>query len=73
MEYNSYEEYMNNLLGKCKPIEKEIPRQENIAINNIEVENNEVNTYEQNISQYEMFYPDIYKIVYPMVCKRCDV
>lgn len=73
MAYNSYEEYMNNLLGKCNQVEQEIPIQEDIVIDTKieEVQDNEINTYEQDISKYEIFYPDIYKIVYPMVCKRC--
>lgn len=73
MAYNSYEEYMNNLLGKCNQIEQEIPIQENIVIDSKieEVQDNEINIYEQDISKYEILYPDIYKKIYPMVCKRC--
>ena len=73
MANNSYEEYMNNLLGIRKPKEEETLVQENMVINNKieEVQESEINTYEQDISNYEILYPDIYKIVYPMICKRC--
>lgn len=73
MGYNSYEEYMNNLLGKCNRTEQDKPIQGDITIDSEieEVQDNEINISEQDISKYEMLYPDIYKIVYPMVCKRC--
>ena len=73
MTFNAYEEYMNNLLGISDQKEEVIPVQENIVIDSKtkELQDNEINTYEQDISKYEIFYPDIYKIVYPMVCKRC--
>ena len=70
MVYNSYEEYMNNLLGIRKQKEQEIPIQENIDINT-QIENNDDSIYDLDNNQFETFYPDIYKIVYPMVCKRC--
>lgn len=77
MSYNSYEEYMNNLLGKSMLNQKEVPIENNIVINteigNIEENNsnNDVDTYNLDNNKFETFYPDIYKIVYPMVCKRC--
>lgn len=77
MGYNSYEEYMNNLLGRTNTIEKEVPVENNIVINTeigkIEENNsnNDVDTYNLENNTFEAFYPDIYKIVYPVVCKRC--
>ena len=77
MSYNSYEEYMNNLLGKSMLNQKEVPIENSIVINteigNIEENNsnNDVDTYNLDNNKFETFYPDIYKIVYPMVCKRC--
>ncbi len=64
--YNySYEEYMNRLLGY--PM-----KTRNINANVIEPyeEENDI-TYYQTNHKLEEFYPDIYKIVYPMICKAC--
>ena len=73
MAYNSYEEYMNNLLGRSNPNEQEEPIQQNIVINTEidKIEDNEVNTYDLDNNKFETYYPDIYKILYPMICKRC--
>lgn len=73
MAYNSYEEYMNSLLGKKNLALQEVTIPQNIIINTEidKIENNEVNTYDLDNNKFESFYPDIYKIIYPMVCKRC--
>ena len=81
MNYNSYEEYMNNLLGRNNVVEeKEVPVQNNIVINT-EIEsiedndnnivNTDIDTYDIDNNEFEDFYPEIYKMVYPTVCKRC--
>lgn len=52
----SYQEYINNLLGY------------NLMENNIDLNN----TYRKNdVNNLDDYYPEIYKIVYPMVCKSC--
>lgn len=81
MKYNSYEEYMNNLLGRNKVVEeKDVPLENNIEINteiqNIEdndnsIVNTDIDTYDIDNNEFDDFYPEIYKIVYPVVCKRC--
>ena len=55
----SYQEYINNLLGY------------NLMENNIDLDTN-INTYRRSDgNSLDEYYPDIYKIVYPMVCKSC--
>ena len=64
MNNYSYEEYMNNLLGN------NIYNQRKINVNSVELYDD--NTYNsQENSELEKCYPDIYKIIYPMICKRC--
>lgn len=68
MNNYSYEEYMNNLLGSC------MPAQRNMVVNTMEPyeEGNAFITYSnQANNELEECYPEIYKIVYPMICKRC--
>ena len=70
MNYNSYEEYMNNLLGRKNVVEeKEVPVQNNIVINteieNIEdndnnIVNADIDTYDIDNNEFEDFYPEIY-------------
>lgn len=64
MNNYSYEEYMKNLLGN------NIYNQRKINVNTVELYDD--NTYNnQENSELEKCYPDIYKIIYPMICKRC--
>lgn len=58
MYYNSYEEYMRDVLGYTKNREN----------NNTYYENDDFFSNRNN-SELENMYPDIYRIVYPMVCK----
>lgn len=68
--YNySYEEYMNNLLGYDMNTRNNMYMSKSIE---------EPYEYGSNFTYYEITnqelekcYPDIYKIVYPMVCKAC--
>lgn len=66
--YNySYNEYMNNLLGYNTQMNRN-----SIYNNMIEpYENENFFTYQQTDKELEDCYPDIYKMVYPMVCKAC--
>lgn len=58
MYYNSYEEYMRDVLGYTKNREN----------NNTYYEYDDYFSNRNN-SELENMYPDIYRIVYPMVCK----
>ena len=49
MSYNSYEEYMNNLLGKSMLNQKEVPIENNIVINT------EIGNIEANIEKTDVF------------------
>lgn len=69
--YNySYEEYMNNLLGYNMNNRNNMYMMNQPMIEPMYEEEN-VFTYAQSNSELEECYPDIYKIVYPMVCKAC--
>ena len=57
MYYNSYEEYMRDVLGYTRNRENS---------NNTYYDNYYSN---RNNSELENMYPEIYKILYPMVCK----
>ena len=65
MQNYSYEEYMNSLLGYPMGT-----RNVNANIMDTYEENNSI-TYNQSAHALEECYPDIYKIVYPMICKAC--
>lgn len=69
MYHYSYEEYMSNLLGK-----NNMTNQRNVVIDTMEPyeEGNAFITYSNQANdELEECYPEIYKIVYPMICKRC--
>lgn len=59
MYYQSYEDYMRDVLGY--PRENSIPTYNNIQ---------QIRRTEN--SEIEKLYPEIYKTVYPMVCKACN-
>lgn len=65
MQNYYYEEYMNSLLGYPMGT-----RNVNTNIMDAYEENNSI-TYNQSDHALEECYPDIYKIVYPMICKAC--
>ena len=60
MYYQSYEDYMRDILG--------YPRDNQIPTYNYNVQQTRRNE-EQKI---EKLYPEIYRTVYPMVCKACN-
>ena len=72
MNYNDYEDYMRSVLGYHNG---------NIYANSYGIENDyyyqpihnmspEIMTY--NTEKLNEFYPEIYKLIYPMVCKICN-
>ena len=70
MNYQNYEEYMRSVLGYSPYVENDYTytdEQEDIyAYSNDAIPNTQV----QDVTP---FYPEIYKIIYPMVCKVCNV
>ena len=70
MNYQSYEDYMRNVLGYSPYVTRnEYTYQEPEDMYNYNDMTEEI-TSMQDITP---FYPEIYKIVYPMVCKVCNI
>ena len=73
MDYQNYEEYMRSVLGYSPYVER------NYTYTNAQEDmyNNYVNMSAtpnmQPTQDLTEFYPEIYKIIYPMVCKACNV
>ena len=70
MNYQNYEEYMRSVLGYSPYVENDYTytdEQEDIY--------NYSNDMMTNVQTQDLtpFYPEIYKIIYPMVCKVCNV
>lgn len=65
MYYQSYEDYMRSVLGY--PIENRNTYQTNYLENT----QNCITPY-QNTKELEEYYPEIYKIINPIVCEVCD-
>lgn len=65
--FNSYEEYMSNMLG----YHINHTNEENCIGSNILMEKECMEDTYHNDLEYLECYPEIYKIVYPMVCKAC--
>lgn len=66
MYYQNYEDYIRNILGY--PVQSDINQISNSTYNNYEYITNRP-TYDKNILD---LYPEIYKIINPMVCKICE-
>ena len=66
MYYQNYEDYIRNILGY--PVQSNINQISNSTYNNYEYITNRP-TYDKNILD---LYPEIYKIINPMVCKICE-
>ncbi|MBO4815862.1 MAG: hypothetical protein J5507_02825 [Clostridia bacterium] len=69
MSYQNYEEYMRNVLGYSPYVQNNYTYSEPEDMYNYEEMTEEIT----NIQDVTPFYPEIYKIVYPMVCKVCNI
>lgn len=69
MDYQNYEEYMRSVLGYSPYVGNDYTytdEQEDIYAYSNEVMPN------AQVQDLSAFYPEIYKIIYPMVCKVCN-
>ena len=69
MDYQNYEEYMRSVLGYSPYVGNDYTytdEQEDIYAYSNEVMPN------AQVQDLSVFYPEIYKIIYPMVCKVCN-
>lgn len=70
MSYQNYEDYMRSVLGYSPyPQQNSYTYQEPEDLYNYQEMQEEV----QNTTDVTPFYPEIYKIIYPMICKVCNV
>lgn len=71
MEYQNYEDYMRSVLG-YNPLPNNMYN--NLYVqpetNNYAVDYNSY--YTNNAEELNNFYPDSYKLIYPMICKVCN-
>ena len=65
MDYQNYEEYLRSVLGYSPNYTYQEP--EDMYGSNETMEDI------QNMQDVTPFYPEIYKMVYPMVCKACNM
>ena len=71
MSYQGYEDYMRSVLGYSPYVENDYTytnEQEDIY-----EYSNDVMQMQPQTQDLSAFYPEIYKIIYPMVCKVCNV
>ena len=72
MNYQNYEEYMRNVLGYSPFVGNDYTytdEQEDIY----NYSNDMMPNMQQQSQDLSAFYPEIYKIIYPMVCKVCNI
>lgn len=73
MDYQNYEEYMRSVLGYSPYVDRNYTytnSQEDMYNNYMNMSETPNMQPTQNLTE---FYPEIYKIIYPMVCKACNV
>ena len=73
MDYQNYEEYMRNVLGYSPYVDRNYiytNSQEDIYNNYMNMPATPNMQPTQDLTE---FYPEIYKIIYPMVCKACNM
>lgn len=64
MYYQNYEDYMRNMLGYSNPNNMEMPT--------YMMQDDYYQDGMNDMTDIENMYPDIYRKVYPMVCRACD-
>lgn len=68
MYYNDYEDYMRNVLGYSNMNDNTYGCNCGYNTNYYQDRNNSAS----NIERMEQMYPEVYKIINPMVCRMCD-
>lgn len=70
MYYNDYDEYMKNVLGYTNMNNNTYCSNCSYGINYNDFD---YNNYRKNdVSNIEQMYPEVYRIINPMVCRMCD-
>ena len=69
MYYNDYEDYMRSVLGYSNTNDNTYCNNCNYSMNYNDMD---YNNYRNSVSNIEHMYPEIYKIINPMVCRMCD-
>lgn len=72
MYYNDYEDYMRSVLGYSNSNENTYCNSCNYGMNYNDMDYNNSNYRDTTDSNIERMYPEIYKIINPMVCRICD-
>lgn len=74
MYYNNYEDYMRNVLGYSYMNNNTYQQYDNNYSNYNYYNNMQMNQYQarNDVSDIEKMYPEIYRIINPIVCKMCD-
>ena len=72
MNYQSYEDYMRSVLGYSPSPYTEENYTYTDAQEDLYAYTNEM-PMQQSTQDLTKFYPEIYKIIYPMVCKVCNI
>lgn len=68
MYYNVYEDYMKSVLGYPTSNQNTYDNNCNCGMNY----NSYINSRNTDTSNIEQMYPEIYKLINPMVCRMCD-
>lgn len=71
MNYQNYEEYMRNVLGYSPYIDRNYTYTD--AQEDMYTYTDEMSVSERPTQDLTSLYPEIYKIIYPMVCKVCNM
>ena len=71
MNYQNYEEYMRNVLGYSPYIDRNYTYTD--AQEDMYTYTDEMSVSERPTQDLTALYPEIYKIIYPMVCKVCNM
>lgn len=72
MYYNDYEDYMRNVLGYDNTNDNTYGCSCNYNYNYNDIYGNQYLNRNNSTSNIEQMYPEIYKIINPMVCRMCD-
>ncbi len=74
MYYNNYEDYMRNVLGYSNMNNNTYQQYDSNYSNYNNYNNMQMNQFQirNDVTDIEKMYPEIYRIINPMVCKMCD-
>ena len=70
--YSNFDGYRMNTMNNMNTMGMNSMNMNNMGMNSMNMSNMGMNTQDMSCEDIEQLYPEVYRVVYPMVCSSCD-